>query len=87
MPQYKYAFTPNALKRLRKLSPEIQKRIIYKLDWYCSHDPLEKADQLTDFRLGSYKFSIGDYRVVFDLEMGETLVVRTVKHRRDVYRD
>jgi mRNA interferase RelE/StbE len=35
--------------------------------------------------LGAYRFRIGDYRVVFDLE-GDEIVILRVGHRRDIYR-
>jgi len=35
--------------------------------------------------LGQYRFRIGDYRVVFDIE-GDTLFVLDVGHRKDIYR-
>jgi mRNA interferase RelE/StbE len=42
-------------------------------------EPLKQSD------LGSYRFRIGDYRVVFDLD-GEKIVVLRVGHRRDIYK-
>jgi len=48
-------------------------------------EPLKYASKLTDPRLGTYRFRIGDYRVIFDLE-GEEIVVLRVGHRRDIYR-
>jgi mRNA interferase RelE/StbE len=35
--------------------------------------------------LGSYRFRIGDYRVIFDVE-GANLIVLRVGHRREIYR-
>lgn len=35
--------------------------------------------------LGSYRFRIGDYRVVFDLE-GDQIVILRVGHRREIYK-
>ena len=43
------------------------------------------AEKITDPRLGSYRFRIGDYRVVSDLE-DEDIVVLRVGHRRDIYK-
>lgn len=81
-----YSFTPQALKQLEKLSKEIQKRIVKKLDFYCSQvSPLNFAEPLTDRELGSYRFRIGDWRVVFDVEHDQ-IVVLLVGNRRDIYR-
>jgi mRNA interferase RelE/StbE len=48
-------------------------------------DPLRHAEKLTQSKLGSYRFRIGDYRVIFDLE-GEEIVVLRVGHRREIYK-
>ncbi len=40
---------------------------------------------MTDSSLGSYRFRVGDYRVIFDLE-GEEIVVLRVGHRKEIYR-
>jgi mRNA interferase RelE/StbE len=46
---------------------------------------LKYAEKLVDPRLGTYRFRIGDYRVVFDLEGNEIIVLR-VGHRKDIYK-
>ena len=48
-------------------------------------DPLAHAEPLKQSDLGSYRFRIGDYRVVFDLEGSEIVVLR-VGHRREIYK-
>jgi mRNA interferase RelE/StbE len=35
--------------------------------------------------LGGYRFRVGDYRVIFDME-GEEIVVLRVGHRSHIYR-
>ena len=49
------------------------------------HDPLKYAEPLKQSELRSYRFRIGDYRVVFDLE-GDQIVILRVGHRREIYR-
>jgi mRNA interferase RelE/StbE len=62
----------------------VQKRIGKALNRYVE-EPLQYASKLTDAALGTYRFRIGDYRVVFDIE-DENIVVLRVGHRRDIYR-
>lgn len=82
----KYSFKPLALKQLEKLPPKAQKRIIAKLDFYSSQkSPLRFAEPLVDKRLGFYRFRIGQYRLVFDVE-GEEIIILLVGHRRQIYR-
>ena len=48
-------------------------------------DPLKYARKLIDPKLGGYRFRIGDYRVVFDIENDEIVVLR-IGHRKEIYR-
>jgi len=83
---WQYRFTEIAFKQIKKLPILESQRIITKLDFFCKQEnPLKLADYLTDFRLGSYRFRIGDYRVIFDVK-DEYIVVLAVGHRRDIYR-
>lgn len=83
---FSYGFKPSAVKELKKLPTDIQKRIIKKLNFFTSNDdPLIFADALVNSDLGSYRFRIGDYRVIFDLEE-DMVVVLSVGHRRNIYR-
>ncbi|MBC8254135.1 MAG: type II toxin-antitoxin system RelE/ParE family toxin [Ardenticatenia bacterium] len=40
---------------------------------------------MTDSKLGTYRFRVGDYRVIFDVEDDKVIILR-VGHRRDIYR-
>ena len=73
-----YELTTQALKDLRKLSPQIQRKIIKKL-------PLRFAQRLVNREIGDYRYRIGDYRVIFDVE-GEKIIVLTLGHRREIYK-
>lgn len=44
-----------------------------------------RQDPLVGATIGDYRFRVGDYRIVCDLEDG-TLVVLLVGHRKDIYR-
>lgn len=83
---YTYEFTDRALKQIKKLPRDIQNRIIDKLDHYiATENPLAFADHLVNYEIGQYRYRIGDYRVIFDME--DTLLVSlTLDHRREIYR-
>lgn len=81
-----YHLTHIALRELSKLPPEVQKRIFKKLDFYTQQiNPLAFADRLTHQAEGQFRFRVGDYRVIFDIEVNK-LVVLAVGHRRDIYK-
>jgi mRNA interferase RelE/StbE len=81
---YKLVYTQRAIKDIRKLEQISKKRIGRALVRY-EEDPLKYAEKLIDPRLGTYRFRIGDYRVVFDLKGNEIIVLR-VGHRKDIYK-
>lgn len=83
---YAWEFTTEATKDFKKLTPETQKRIVKKLDYFiASGQPLRFADVLINYEIGQYRFRVGDYRIIFDLEV-EKIVVLAVDHRKDIYR-
>lgn len=84
--RYEYVITKNAAKDIAKLSPAVKKRIKTKLLFYISQkDPLAQAKTLTNNRYGNYRWRIGDYRVVFDVDNNK-LVILQVQHRKEIYR-
>lgn len=84
---YQIKFKSSADKRFSKLPKDIQIRIIQKLEFFLSQpDPLFYAEILTNARIGTYRFRIGDYRVVFDLEEDEIIMIVDIDHRKDIYR-
>ncbi len=62
----------------------MQKRIAAKLKEYA-REPLRYAKKLISPKMGAYRFRIGDYRVIFDIE-GENIVILRVGHRKSIYK-
>lgn len=81
-----YYFSGKASREFSKLPRSVQLQIMGKLEIYISApDPLHFAERLTDFAFGEYRFRIGDYRVIFDVD-GGTVVILKVGHRKDIYK-
>lgn len=81
-----WEFTKKSKRQFVKLDNQAKRRIIGKLDfWAESGNPLKFAENLTNSELGEYRFRVGDYRIIFDVE-GENIVVLAVGHRRQVYK-
>ena len=81
---YNLVYTRRAEKDVKKLDSSIKSRIgnaLLKLQ----DNPLLYSDKLSDPALGTYKFRIGDYRVIFDIE-GNDVVILRVGHRREIYK-
>jgi len=81
---YTLVYTKRAARDIRKLPLEIKPHLGKKLLQYAQN-PLYYAKPLVNTDLGSYRFRIGDYRVIFDLENSDIVVLR-VGHRKEIYR-
>jgi len=81
--KYNLIYTRRAERDIRKLEPNTKERIGKTLLRYAE-DPLRFAEKLSDPILGEYRFRIGDYRIIFDIEADEIVVLR-VGHRREIY--
>jgi mRNA interferase RelE/StbE len=82
--KYTLIYTQRAEKDIAGLDSKAKERIGKTLLRY-QDEPLRYAEKLSDPILGSYRFRIGDYRVIFDIEADEIVVLR-VGHRREIYR-
>jgi addiction module toxin, RelE/StbE family len=86
MTKYRIVFAGSSKKDLDKLDNTTRQRIAKKLIFFLEQeDPLSYARQLVHSNIGSYRFRVGHYRIVFDVD-GDTLQVVSVKHRKDVYK-
>ena len=88
--QFTLRYTSHALKDLELLDKKVMKRILDKLDWFVVQaQPISYAKKLTNSDLGTYRFRVGDYRILFDIEEGtgkvSVLMVLRVKHRKEAY--
>jgi mRNA interferase RelE/StbE len=80
--------TPEAQADIKRLDPVRQTRILDKLEWmgqnaqFLRHQALQGQEWV-----GCFKYRIGDYRVIYQMDpSAEELVVLKVGHRRDMYR-
>jgi len=81
---YKVIFTNRALKDLKSISDENKKKIIPKLKEFAN-DPLLYSRKLTNPKIGNYRFRVGNFRIVFDIEDGNIIILR-IGDRKDIYK-
>ena len=82
--RYTLVYTNRAYRDIQRLGPQLKRRIERTLKRY-EEDPMKYAEKLSDPKLGTYRFRMGHYRVIFDIE-GNDIVVLRVGHRKDIYR-
>ena len=80
---YQILYTKRAVKDIRKLDSVAKKRLKKQIE-KLAQNPFKFAVRLKDKRLGEYRFRIGNYRVIFDIDKNKLIILR-VAHRKEVY--
>lgn len=77
-----------ALRSLRKMDRQMARRIRDELAEIAElDDPRSRGKALTGNLAGVWRYRVGDYRILCDIEDGRlVIVVVDVAHRREVYR-
>jgi len=81
---YRVKLHPKVTKFLKKLDNHIEERIREKLH-LLHHDPFHYLEHYESENC--YKFRIGDYRTLIDINKQRKLVfVRVLNHRKNIYK-
>ena len=79
-----------ARKELRKLDPQVQRHIFRYLEERIEtdEDPRRFGKELTSDKSGLWRYRIGDYRIICDIQDAKLVVlVLRADHRKTVYDD
>lgn len=81
-------FSDKALKQLRKLDVPVSKKILDFVDEVSAlENPRSRGKALVGNLSGKWRYRVGDYRLVCEIEDDKILVtVLRIAHRKDVYR-
>ncbi len=81
---FRLLYTKSAVRDVKKLDPVAKKKIKKKIETY-SQKPLSYAKKLIDPRIGTHRWRVGNYRVIFDMD-GKNIVILRIGHRKEIYR-
>jgi mRNA interferase RelE/StbE len=85
MAKYKLVYKKSAVRDIQSLSSQIRRRLRFKLEFFIDKEnPLDFAEPLKKPADAQYRYRVGDYRIVFDVE-DHNIVVLRVQHRREVH--
>jgi len=81
---YQIIIAKRAKKDIDKLDVVAKKRLKLAL-LKLKEEPIKLSKKLIDLKIGQYRYRIGDYRIIFDLD-GNKIIILRVGHRREIYR-
>jgi mRNA interferase RelE/StbE len=83
---YQVKITPAAQRQIKKLSPDVQQRIIERLEALAVEPRPPRVVKL-EGEESLYRVRVGNYRIVYKIEDDILLIlVAKIGHRRDVYK-
>lgn len=85
---YQVVYTRDAVKDLKKLDKYTKRMIKAWIDKNLEgcEDPRVHGKGLTANRSGQWRYRIGDYRLICDIQDGKLVILAlAIGHRRDVY--
>lgn len=82
--RWRLVYTERAARDVKSLDPVVRARLGRALR-RLEDDPVRSSKRLTQPSLGTYRFRVGDYRVIFDIS-GSNLVILRVGHRASIHR-
>ena len=86
--EYKVEYTPKAIKQLSKLDKHSRKLIYAWIDKNLQncHNPRLRGKGLTANRSGEWRYRVGDYRIIADIQDDKIIIlVLEIGHRREIY--
>lgn len=83
----KVEYSESALKQLKKLDGQFQRAIIQEMNEISTlDDPRQRGKALKANLSGLWRYRVGDYRVICDIQDAKILItVLRVGHRKNVY--
>ena len=82
--KYSVTYSKHSLRDIKKLDYSVQKRLKTAIERLRTN-PLYYSEKLRDFSIGTYRFRVGTYRVIFDIEKDNITILR-IGHRREIYK-
>jgi mRNA interferase RelE/StbE len=83
---YSVSFESESITDLDNLDQVVRLRILNKIQWLSVNFEQITPLSLTGQWSGFYKLRVGDYRVIYELDIEEQLIIIIrIAHRREIY--
>ena len=85
---FSVGFRHSAANDIRHLDRPVIERVLSKLLWLARFVDTIHHEELTGQWTGYYRIRVDDYRIIYQIERSEHLIiVEAIGHRREVYND
>lgn len=88
--KYTVEYTKRAIKQLKKLDKQTSALILgwIEKNLVDCENPKQFGKGLTANRKGEWRYRIGDYRLIADIEEDKIIIlILNIGHRRDIYNE
>ncbi|MBE9056732.1 type II toxin-antitoxin system RelE/ParE family toxin [Sphaerospermopsis sp. LEGE 08334] len=83
---YSVSFESESITDLDNLDQVVRLRILNKIQWLSGNFEQITPLSLTGQWSGFYKLRVGDYRVIYELDLEKQLIIIVrIGHRREIY--
>jgi len=82
--KYQLLYSNLAFEDIKKLDSVAKKKIKKKIELFAVN-PLFYSKRLINSSIGNFRWRVGNYRIVFDLDKDKIIILR-VGHRREIYK-
>ncbi|MHA4907251.1 type II toxin-antitoxin system RelE family toxin [Streptococcus constellatus] len=85
---YRVEYSKKAQKQIKKLDKQIQRLLFSWIDKHLegTDNPREKGKGLTGNHVSEWRYRIGDYRLICDIQDVKMVILALeFGHRRDIY--
>lgn len=87
--KYSVEYTPASLKQLKKLDKQTRAFVIgwIEKNLVDCENPRVRGDGLTANRSGQWRYRIGDYRLICDIQDSKLVILAlSIGHRSEIYK-
>ena len=85
---YSIQWHEEAIRDLKRIDRQKQKKIIARINEYLSKDPLSLGKPLKGIFKGLYRYRYGSYRVIYAIDRESVIIlILRIADRKDVYLD
>lgn len=85
---YRVEYTPKAVKQLQKMDKHMRKLLFAWIDrnLQLCEDPRQHGKALAANRKGQWRYRVGDYRILADIQDERVVIlVLEIGHRKNIY--